>query len=130
MRGEDDGDDERPETRMEIPPHAWGRRNREKILIPLHRNTPTCVGKTTPVPSVYKSREKHPHMRGEDPSTVTTPPETMETPPHAWGRLGLSGDSGLSPGNTPTCVGKTSEAKETTALPGKHPHMRGEDGKT
>ena len=31
-------------------------------------------------------------------------------------------------GNTPTCVGKTAPQIASPPLPGKHPHVRGEDG--
>ena len=70
------------------------------------RNTPTCVGKTERVNLAALAKEKHPHMRGEDVSTLFKAFEILETPPHAWGRR----DGGVR------------ACREV-----KHPHMRGED---
>ena len=48
-------------------------------------------------------------MRGEDRELGRHRDRFPETPPHAWGRL--DPETGRHPdrGNTPTCVGKTSE---------------------
>ena len=66
MRGEDLGLDTSNLSKMETPPHAWGRprgpcgdRSREG-------NTPTCVGKTLCYRGDLRHSWKHPHMRGED----------------------------------------------------------------
>ena len=86
----------------EIPPRRWGRLKRSPSLELLHRNTPTCVGKTRGQRHFRKEQEKHPHMRGEDAAdrpfmtiVMETPEDVtrkmqkifiLETPPHAWGR--------------------------------------------
>ena len=86
MRGEDLGLDTSNLSKMETPPHAWGRprgpcgdRSREG-------NTPTCVGKTLCYRGDLRHSWKHPHMRGEDPILICQQCGQMETPPHAWGR--------------------------------------------
>ena len=111
-------------------------------------NTPTCVGKTEVEKGSTPSRQKHPHVRGEDDllgalfrrlggNTPTCVGKTIlfhvenhidvETPPRAWGRL-IDGISMLkAKGNTPTCVGKTSRDTCKRSSTRKHPHVRGED---
>ena len=108
-------------------PNTWGRRHPCRKRGERFRNTPTCVGKTTETGLAGAWNGKHPHMRGEDIVTlsITQPPE--ETPPHAWGRLCRGQGAVPHKGNTPTCVGKTTGISARTTLPGKHPHMRGED---
>ena len=53
--------------------------------------------------------------------------QAEETPPHEWGRLLSISSFPLVLGNTPTCVGKTREARLRDTSIWKHPHMRGED---
>ena len=66
VRGEDTTRVKTAVSKMETPPRAWGR----PPLLPgfgQHRgNTPTCVGKTCKVYSLYILYRKHPHVRGED----------------------------------------------------------------
>ncbi len=57
-RGREDG--------QETPPRAWGRLQGEVHAIPLSRNTPTGVGKTSRSTMARCPRWKHPHGRGED----------------------------------------------------------------
>ena len=70
-------------------------------------NTPTCVGKTEVEKGSTPSRQKHPHVRGEDLAPINTSLSSLETPPRAWGRLPNVDKSALLARNTPTCVGKT-----------------------
>src|SRR5690625_1753806 len=69
MRGEDACRIHHIRRQPETPPHAWGRLMLLPSTVPTSRNTPTCVGKTTADLVFLKSREKHPHMRGEDSPT-------------------------------------------------------------
>ena len=66
-------------------------------------------------------------MRGEDVGERKCLLFCAETPPHAWGRHGGKVFLPLGNGNTPTCVGKTSQGYEVGTWRQKHPHMRGED---
>ena len=50
---------------------------------------------------------KHPHMHGEDNCSVVVLDSSLETPPHAWGRLLDIPARELPVRNTPTCMGKT-----------------------
>ena len=89
-------------------------------------------------------------MRGEDFVRNLRNLCKQETPPHAWGRSDSATCQLYAPGNTPTCVGKTSSEPPCPPSTGetpphawgrlrmiavadakiwKHPHMRGEDQK-
>ena len=111
----------------ETPPHAWGRPVRHVEYAGQPGNTPTCVGKTTACWGALRTRRKHPHMRGEDYAAQVERIVSVETPPHAWGRLPGTGRREAEQGNTPTCVGKTQCSEGDGRHVGKHPHMRGED---
>ena len=114
-------------AKPETPPHAWGRPVKLTTGFTYTRNTPTCVGKTSPHPARQNLNKKHPPMRGEDQVILIQLIKKLETPPHAWGRPDEDGRIGKVPGNTPTCVGKTEDKKRAVHSPKKHPHMRGED---
>ena len=71
MRGED-----HPRVYLFVPPdgsppHAWGRRVSPHPASRLIRFTPTCVGKTLRRLPMSSSQAVHPHMRGEDYSSLT-----------------------------------------------------------
>ena len=51
----------------------------------------------------------------------------LETPPRAWGRPPGQHLHRPGQGNTPTCVGKTTDAPACAPRLQKHPHVRGED---
>ncbi|SXG83872.1 Domain of uncharacterised function (DUF2825) [Klebsiella pneumoniae] len=111
----------------ETPPRAWGRPFITKPLLLDEGNTPTCVGKTRQDLHSLSPLRKHPHVRGEDPLTLSAPPCLVETPPRAWGRHRCPGRSHGGCRNTPTCVGKTGYINNGKPGAGKHPHVRGED---
>ena len=67
-------------------------------------------------------------MHGEDCATKSRTISSIETPPHAWGRLVKSLNNTEMCGNTPTCMGKTTSTFSSVMQPQKHPHMHGEDG--
>ena len=89
------------------PPHAWGRRALPCRRVRNSRFTPTCVGKTRPLPSPCPLRSVHPHMRGEDYHA-----DIADFP---------------RPRFPPTCVGKTGGVGSAPVVSPVHPHMRGED---
>ena len=91
----------------ETPPRAWGRRGRSEAECKHLRNTPTCVGKTSLTSAHRGTMGKHPHVRGEDFNKLSGTVSDVETPPRAWGRRSHNGAPDMTPGNTPTCVGKT-----------------------
>ena len=72
-------------------------------------NTPTGVGKTSPLFPIVFRRRKHPHGRGEDRFVVRFRLMLIETPPRAWGRLYAPTLNLFFTRNTPTGVGKTSQ---------------------
>ena len=146
-RGEDDNHGNENGPKEETPPRTWGRRCSLQENARYFRNTPTHVGKTCAPFRRERSRQKHPHARGEDSSTVNQVFVPFETPPRTWGRQGLSVAFLYATRNTPTHVGKTLPLREMqlqfwkhpthvgkTDVPGpvdftlrKHPHARGED---
>ena len=127
MRGEDGKSRSTGTGASETPPHAWGRRGVFPPRGIVQRNTPTCVGKTRDALHFKRRAGKHPHMRGEDRVVVAGHGQAPETPPHAWGRRRTPRLACVLPGNTPTCVGKTANARTGPLFLKKHPHMRGED---
>ena len=108
VRGEDCTCPRCREKASETPPRAWGRRAVETADVRQAGNTPTCVGKTIAIPPAQNKPRKHPHVRGEDDGFRTVSEGLSETPPRAWGRLPFHRGGTVPPGNTPTCVGKTS----------------------
>ena len=127
VRGEDFCTDGGGNGIPETPPRAWGRHHAEWLGIASHRNTPTCVGKTLWAVMNTRHRQKHPHVRGEDPNCATVLRESGETPPRAWGRPQRPAIHHILLGNTPTCVGKTRCTRRRCRQDWKHPHVRGED---
>ena len=112
---------------LETPPRAWGR-PRQRVAHGLSSgNTPTCVGKTLNVDEIQNESEKHPHVRGEDPTDTRYRKRPAETPPRAWGRRASWVGAVGAEGNTPTCVGKTLSICTKKEKRWKHPHVRGED---
>ena len=109
-------------------PHARGEDRRDASPDGLvDRNTPTHVGKTLMQWEDSLPVRKHPHARGEDRRGTRSMGMSAETPPRTWGRLETPSKTAVSPGNTPTHVGKTLEKGLYAFLKRKHPHARGED---
>ncbi len=106
-RGEDSSGVEVIHPHRETPPRAWGRQKVVERGGVDGGNTPTGVGKTTPLAARWCDRRKHPHGRGEDNLCGVMVLATLETPPRAWGRRCLPTNKCGRVGNTPTGVGKT-----------------------
>ena len=111
----------------ETPPRAWGRLAIHRSRKDSVRNTPTGVGKTPMNVSIMFWFLKHPHGRGEDHPCRLNDCRSEETPPRAWGRLGISPTAMNFGRNTPTGVGKTDVLSANGMMGKKHPHGRGED---
>ena len=107
VRGEDFHYWRLPRYVRETPPRAWGRRRSGARPPRAGRNTPTCVGKTSPSTIGSTRARKHPHVRGEDRHFCRLGVSGKETPPRAWGRPAIRRPAPYRSGNTPTCVGKT-----------------------
>ena len=69
-RGEEFSPFFRDRTGVEPPPRAWGRRSRAREWTRRAGNTPTGVGKTSPLARFRRALKKHPHVRGEDPHSL------------------------------------------------------------
>ena len=109
VRGEDATQHFAVVSYEETPPRAWGRLFAIRKANSRRRNTPTCVGKTKPCALLAGQSRKHPHVRGEDDALADAGEQSGETPPRAWGRPTEIIADTMQMGNTPTCVGKTSE---------------------
>ena len=109
VRGEDALQTSEETNQGETPPRAWGRPPEPLRQRAGCRNTPTCVGKTAAAGRMTRSSRKHPHVRGEDTGNQRPMTTRRETPPRAWGRLAPRCRAAIINGNTPTCVGKTSQ---------------------
>ena len=127
VRGEDPAGRPGGQTCRETPPRAWGRPTGEVRRARQVRNTPTCVGKTRSGRRATPRWRKHPHVRGEDRSSLMIISRLKETPPRAWGRRHFQQAHATVGGNTPTCVGKTAPGAHWRQIGWKHPHVRGED---
>ena len=111
------------------PPQAWGTHRRTRVGVPGVRFTPTSVGNTRtnsppcPPTSVHPhkrgehvpwpraacpSKSVHPHKRGEHAHLVQRPPDSVGSPPQAWGTPKRSAPLWPPVRFTPTSVGNTS----------------------
>ncbi len=112
---------------LETPPRMWGRQRGFCEVVFHCGNTPTHVGKTTPISALGDSFGKHPHACGEDCSSLLSIALSRETPPRMWGRPAVPVHDGHEVGNTPTHVGKTDPDRSIMHGAQKHPHACGED---
>ncbi len=95
------------------PPRAWGRFPASLLGQRLERSTPTCVGTMLLSGSQPHISSVHPHVRGDDSTTLTALPRLSGPPPRAWGRSVDALDSGVADWSTPTCVGTIHEHSNT-----------------
>ena len=65
-------------------------------------------------------------MRGEKPENLHDKPLQKGSPPRARGKVQQSGGSGVRPGITPACAGKSGACASPPRSPGDHPRVRGE----
>ena len=127
LRGEDLGQGHGHHGVGETPPLARGRQNITDNAIGGQRNTPACAGKTPSAGRNFRTREKHPRLRGEDLAMQEKQQLIEETPPLARGRhASLTMKNDLLR-NTPACAGKTRRTRSSPSVGQKHPRLRGED---
>ena len=109
------------------PPHAWGRLQRRRELCAVVRFTPTRVGTTPGAPPPRSGQTVHPHTRGDDPPSPSSPGTASGSPPHAWGRCPFLLVPPAANRFTPTRVGTTDPILARSILDMVHPHTRGDD---
>ncbi len=107
VRGEDAWRESALESVTGSPPRAWGRRVAGERVRIRYRFTPTCVGKTRLRTNEDVRVTVHPHVRGEDWSSVFDWNQYLGSPPRAWGRPDGPALHAAGGRFTPTCVGKT-----------------------
>jgi hypothetical protein len=71
---------------QETPPRAWGKSQGDAEALEKARNTPTCVGKMPEQYEILDPSRKHPHVRGENATSLGSEVPAAETPPRAWGK--------------------------------------------
>ena len=86
LRGEDTNYGAGDGSTTETPPLARGRLRVSEREKNRSGNTPACAGKTHSGGSHGRLRQKHPRLRGEDTSILSTVSWLTETPPLARGR--------------------------------------------
>src|SRR5579872_5017638 len=70
VRGDDATDSGSALTYQGSPPRAWGRCPLHRVHTDAHGFTPTCVGTMLPLRLGRLARRVHPHVRGDDSSSV------------------------------------------------------------
>ena len=93
--------------RSETPPLTRGRQNRNDCNSQTDGNTPAYAGKTAQFGDFTSGYEKHPRLRGEDPTLGKRRTQPSETPPLTRGRRRERGIRRGGGGNTPAYAGKT-----------------------
>src|SRR5690554_1233237 len=125
--GEDQAKRQYSHPHRETPPRMWGRLISPLVKEMAIRNTPTHVGKTPQLTTLYIQTKKHPHACGEDVCALNDVKNPTETPPRMWGRPIQMNGTVFKIRNTPTHVGKTIPGSKIEVRTKKHPHACGED---
>ena len=73
----------------------------------IHRNIPTCVGKTRQGIEGAETLPEHPHVSGENARSIWLRRAVFGTSPRAWGKHPQPIRLRHPVRNIPTCVGKT-----------------------
>ena len=110
VRGEDSAADRSTAAAGDSPPRAWGGPRRPRRQRPRLGLTPTCVGRTRSRSCPTSPGTTHPHVRGEDTTTLDRSNYRSDSPPRAWGGLCDVCKGGVRWRLTPTCVGRTSSS--------------------
>ena len=108
------------------PPHARGKVPLKTCNRELAGITPACAGKSMRREDLERIEGDHPRMRGEKSTTTPTQERAPGSPPHARGKVLLSGSARCGGGITPACAGKSIDEAHHAVTDGDHPRMRGE----
>ncbi len=108
------------------PPRAWGIPIGPHYSARQFRFTPTCVGNTCGSCYMRVRLTVHPHVRGEYIICVCHFPDSIGSPPRAWGIRFAALRRNLNARFTPTCVGNTKDPDYEKIMETVHPHVRGE----
>ena len=112
---------------QETPPHTWRKSESHHQPRLDCRNTSTYVEKIHQSGCLASHRQKHLHIRGENPFMDGLYVSYQETPPHTWRKFRNGSLACFGKGNTSTYVEKIlfQLAKNLANL--KHLHIRGEN---
>ena len=126
-RGDDRSGNPATDRREGSPPHAWGRRVCNRLLVRRVRLTPTRVGTTRRTSDLPSRPRAHPHTRGDDAHSSSGTKAHSGSPPHAWGRPSRPASCTCRVRLTPTRVGTTRWRATSSYRASAHPHTRGDD---
>ncbi len=110
------------------PPRMWGQLLFGFIFSPFVRNTPTYVGTTAPAGVFPWDHKEHPHVCGDNSSTIWVAFSAAGTPPRMWGQRNRDGITIRRHRNTPTYVGTTNPPIKGVSAGAEHPHVCGDNG--
>ena len=127
MRGENTKSRSTSSRHLGSSPRAWGKPRRGGEEAGQNRIIPTCVGKTLAIESFITAPPDHPHVRGENLSTLSSNANRFGSSPRAWGKRTKHGKSKKNLRIIPTCVGKTRARVGSPRTFRDHPHVRGEN---
>ena len=128
IRGENSAGSFLVKKAMETSPHTRGEPYFDKLLERSDRNIPAYAGRTKDRSRNLRRREKHPRIRGENPSSFDQLNDKLETSPHTRGELGRFVEAITYIGNIPAYAGRTSIRRRLFLFLRKHPRIRGENG--
>ncbi len=109
------------------PPRVWGKPKPTDWMDGEIRSTPTRVGKTEAVVTIYTAVMVHPHACGENCHQIMTQPRYIGPPPRVWGKQDITDTEVRSYRSTPTRVGKTVSGSASESPTMLHPHACGEN---
>ena len=127
MRGENPGEPKGKGRPRGSSPLAWGKQLRIRVNYSIVGIIPTCVGKTFPFLLLFEQCKDHPHLRGENHSTLSSYKTIPGSSPLAWGKRSLIKLYMFLLRIIPTCVGKTRSLYLRKKHIWDHPHLRGEN---
>ncbi len=108
-------------------PRVWGELNKSKQADVTNRTIPTCVGRTLTSLLWVSLKPDHPHVCGENARNAVATSVDRGPSPRVWGEL-YPATSLPDPLRTiPTCVGRTTRARDDALPFTDHPHVCGEN---
>ena len=108
------------------PPHVRGKALCLPCLLPKHRITPACAGKSTKLRNAIRSKWDHPRMCGEKSAASTCPICARGSPPHVRGKVKENQTLWYEDRITPACAGKSYIRLALLHPTWDHPRMCGE----
>ena len=126
IRGESERAGTQRTARMETSPHTRGKLHYLLMFALQDGNIPAYAGKAIQFGDFSDVTEKHPRIRGESSSVVSSKSSASETSPHTRGKLCWLIPGDTTYGNIPAYAGKANVLYVLSESTVKHPRIRGE----